>query len=217
MKKYDHLRKRAREWRQEGLSLTEICERLSLSKGTVHYWIKDLPKPKERTRKQTAARKRASKANSEKAAAKRQAAYNAALATAEQDLQDQGLRDFVVTYLGEGYRRSRNTVAVANSNPALVALSNRFIKAHTQRKVSYHLQYHEDNDVEALQRFWAAHLGVAPENIGLQRKSNSGSLSGRKWRSVQGVLTIRTHDTYFRSELQAWMDYVQAQWLSIGA
>lgn len=33
MRKYDHLRERAREWRMSGSSLDEICERLSLGKS----------------------------------------------------------------------------------------------------------------------------------------------------------------------------------------
>lgn len=40
-----------------------------------------------------------------------------------------------------------------------------------------------------LRWFWAAHVGVEPEAIRLQRKSNSNQLNGRSWRSVHGVRT----------------------------
>ena len=46
-----------------------------------------------------------------------------------------------------------------------------------------------------------------------QRKSNSGQLKGRNWRSRHGVLTVCANDTYLRARLQAWIDCVQAAWL----
>jgi hypothetical protein len=52
------------------------------------------------------------------------------------------------------------------------------------------------------------------------RKSNSGQLSGRVWRSRYGVLTVRTCDTQLRARVQAWMDCVRESWihsLPIGA
>jgi transcriptional regulator with XRE-family HTH domain len=55
-------------------------------------------------------------------------------------------------------------------------------------------------------------LGVEPSTIKLQRKSNSGQLKGRTWRSKHGVLQVRMGDTSFRARLQAWIDHVRAEW-----
>jgi hypothetical protein len=215
-KKYADLRKRVREWRLQEMSLTEICKRTSLSKGTIYYWIKDLPRP-ESTKtvpldKRQKSLKKARAANTAKHKAKREKAYKDAAKTMHIDLKDQSLRDFVVTYLGEGYRRSRHTVAVSNSNPAIIKLSYKHLKKFSKRPIGFALQYHKDNDPQKLKEFWGEQLGIDPELIKLQRKSNSGNLAGRKWRSIHGVLTVRTHDTYFRCKVQAWMDYVQKQW-----
>ncbi len=49
--------------------------------------------------------------------------------------------------------------------------------------------------------------------IAVQRKSNSGQLQWRTWRSVNGVLMVRTADTLFRARLQAWIDCISAEWL----
>jgi len=46
-----------------------------------------------------------------------------------------------------------------------------------------------------------------------QRKSNSGSLNGRSWRCVHGVLSVDCNDTYLRARLQAGMDRVRESWL----
>jgi hypothetical protein len=55
-------------------------------------------------------------------------------------------------------------------------------------------------------------LPVDPESIKFQRKSNSGQLAGRIWRSKYGVLQVRVSDTYLRARLDAWMDRVRADW-----
>ena len=52
----------------------------------------------------------------------------------------------------------------------------------------------------------------APSCIKATRKSNSGSLKGRQFRSVYGLLTLEMGDTYLRARLQAWMDFVRSQW-----
>jgi hypothetical protein len=115
-------------------------------------------------------------------------------------------------YIGEGYKRSRNDVALANSDPRVVSLANRWIKRLGGNKIRYAVQYHADQDLQELRRFWSELLGVTPDEINLQRKSNSNRLSGRSWRSVHGVLTVSMGDTLLRARLQAWIDLVSADW-----
>ena len=122
-------------------------------------------------------------------------------------------RDFVCLYMAEGYKRSRNTVSVCNSDPAIVVLCARWVRRFARNPVKYSVQYHADQSLDDLQEFWAEKLDVTPEEIRLQRKSNSGRLSGRTWRSQYGVLNVYAGDTLFRSRLQAWMDCLQEQWL----
>jgi hypothetical protein len=78
--------------------------------------------------------------------------------------------------------------------------------------MAYTVQYHADQSLPKLQEFWAAELGVGRDDIRLQRKSNSRRLPGRVWRSVNGVLTVRSCDTLLRARLQGWMDSLQAEW-----
>lgn len=143
----------------------------------------------------------------------REAAYDEGLKTFYPLLHHRGFRDFVCMYIGEGYKRCRNTVSLNNSDPAVVKLADQWIQRLSKNPVSYCLQYHADQDPEELKRFWATELGVDPATISIQRKSNSNGLTGRKWRSPYGLLTVRTGDTQFRAELQAWMDCVQDEWL----
>jgi hypothetical protein len=143
----------------------------------------------------------------------REAAYDDGLRTFDRLANEPGFRDFVCLYIAEGYKRSRNRVALGNSDPAVVKLADRWIRGLARRSPRYSVQYHADQEVHAVQQFWGGHLGVGPSSILLQRKSNSNQLSGRTWRSEHGVLTIAASDTLLRSRLQAWMDRLRASWV----
>jgi len=122
-------------------------------------------------------------------------------------------RDFLCLYIGEGYKKNRNTVAIGNSDPRIMRLADYWIRRLTDRKILYSVQYHADQDPEYLRKFWSFGLGFDPDDFRYQRKSNSGKLNGRNWRSKWGVLTITVNDTYLRSRLQAWMDRLQDSWI----
>jgi hypothetical protein len=92
-------------------------------------------------------------------------------------------------------------------------LADFWIRRFAKNKVTYSFQYHADQDPDYLVRFWSFGLGVDPKLFVAQRKSNSGRLSGRNWRSKHGVLTVTVNDTEFRARLQAWMDRTQDHWL----
>ncbi len=219
-----YLREKARRLRVDRkLSLNEIAERLALNKTTVWYWIEDLPDPaikhrdsegRRRGRKAgQRARRAAAGANRSRAKAARDLAYRQGWCEFALLDAEPGFRDFVCMYIGEGYKRSRNTVAIANSDPRVIGLADHWIRRFAINKVTYSFQYHADQDPEYLIRFWSSYLGVERELFRYQRKSNSGQLNGRNWRCRWGVLTVQTHDTYLRSQLQGWIDRVQGGWL----
>jgi hypothetical protein len=212
-----YLREKARRLRTERkMSLIEISERLALGKTTVWYWIKDLPDPEIKYRQtpgRTAAREAHARRMRDHYRALREEAYEEGLLQYLHLVRDPTFRDFVCMYIGEGYKRSRNSVALANSDPRVVKLANKWITALSRGKVTYSFQYHADQNPDQLIAFWADHLGADPSAFTYQRKSNSGQLTGRTWRSRYGVLTVRAQDTYLRCRLQAWMDWVQDEWL----
>jgi hypothetical protein len=205
-----YVRGKARKLRLEKkLSIDEIAARLALPKTTIYYWVRDLPLGRPR-------RENGHPGNvavCRKHRLLREAAYRQGKDEFEGLARDPSFRDFVCMYIGEGYKRNRNVVGIGNSNPRVVALSAAWIRRFAHNRVSYSVQYHADQRLTDLTMFWAELLGVTPDEIQLQRKSNSGRLSGRIWRSPYGVLTVRTGDTLLRARLEAWMDVVQGQWL----
>jgi hypothetical protein len=205
-----YVREKARELRVEGrLSIVEIAERLALPKTTIYYWLADVPLARSRRENPhpgTLAMQR-------KYQRLREAAYDEGRRTFSGLAEDPTFRDFVCMYVGEGNKRNRNAVAIGNSDPRVLVLATRWLRVLSRKALKFSIQYHADQDLRELREFWGRTLGIPPDSIAMQRKTNSGRLRGRNWRSRYGVLTVRVCDTQLRARLQAWMDCVQEQWL----
>jgi transcriptional regulator with XRE-family HTH domain len=206
-----YLREKARELRtKKKLTIDELSERLLVSRTTIYYWVRDIPIPY--TRDPALAQQRASRTTRKKHRLKREAAYEEGRASYAELAADPTFRDFVNLYIGEGYKRSRNRVALGNSDPSVVALASLWIRRLGANKVTYRLQYHVDQDPAELCQFWSWILNAPIGAFCLQRKSNSNQLTGRIWRSRFGVLSVDCADTMLRARLEAWMDRVKEDW-----
>lgn len=214
----DYLRQRARELRvMHQLTLDELVERLALPRTTVWYWIRDLPlqRPRDSSAAQLsatrAAQPKATRAMADKYRRLREAAYEQGVAEYAADGQADvpGLRGALHR---RGYKRNRNCVSIANSDSAVMQLAARWLRALTTRKLHFAVQCHADQDLDELRRFWASTIGFDPAELRLQRKSTSGQLTGRTWRSEHGVLTITVNETLLRARLQAWIDLTRTAW-----
>lgn len=213
--RYDHLRAKAIELRtKHQMTLDDIIEWLALPRATVYYWIKDIPIPRTERQIQNSGQKLGTAAMQAKFAARREAAYQQGLDELPELLQDVTFRDFVVLYMAEGTKRDRNSVSFVNSDARMVKLAHRWMYQLTTNKegLDYRIQYHIDHDESELKAYWAEVLGISPDVIKTMRKSNSGQLAKRQWRSEHGLMTVRVGDTYFRSRLEAWMDIIKSQW-----
>ncbi len=204
-----YLRERARELRvTKHLSLDEIAERLALNKSTVWPWISDLPLGRPRRENGHPG----NVAMQAKYRRLREAAYEQGHAEYDELVKLPTFRDFVALYIAEGYKRDRNTVSLANSDPCVVVMVASWLAALSGKPLTYWVQYHADQDLEELRRFWGELRGIDGARIALQRKSNSSQLKYRVWRCRHGVLTVRVGDTLLRARLQAWMDRIREDW-----
>jgi hypothetical protein len=208
-----YLRAKARELRTDRrLTIDEIGARLALPRTTIYYWVRDLPIafPRGLGPRADGSGTRAMQAKYRRA---REVAYEEGRRTFTELAADPGFRDFLCLYLAEGSKRDRNRVGVCNSDPAVIRLCDASLRRLTSRALHHSIQYHADQDLDELRRFWAAEVGVDPESIRLQRKSNSNQLAGRTWRSPYGVLTVSVNDTLLRARLQGWLDCLRESWL----
>jgi hypothetical protein len=210
-----YLREKARAMRVDRrFTLDQIAERLALPRTTIYYWIRDLPVPKEVTHsdRRQAARRRGNRAMQRKYRLLREEAYREGEESFDALARDPTFRDFVCLYIAEGYKRDRNRVEICNSDPAVMQLATGWMRRLTTKPLTFSIQYHADQHLDALCGFWSEALGIEAAAIRVQRKSNSNQLRQRTWRSRHGVLTGSAADTLFRSRLQAWMDQLRASW-----
>ena len=205
-----YIREKAIQLRVERkLSIDEIAERLALPKTTIYYWVKDIPLGRSRRENPHPG----TRGMQRKYLALREEAYEEGRASYVALSAEPTFCEFVALYIAEGYKRSRNAVALANSDPIVIALANRWTRRFARNPVDYRVQHHADQDLNHLRDYWSEVVSVEPAAIRFQRKSNSGQLAGRIWRCEHGVMTVRTSDTYFRARLQAWIDCTQQRWL----
>lgn len=213
----DYIHEKAREMRSRKMTLDEIAERLAIPKTTVWYWIKDMPVEISRqcagSPKRSAAQAKAVASMQAKFTRVRDEAYMLGQVEYDSLANEATFLDFVAIYIGEGYKRSRNTVSVANSDPRVIRLADHWIKRFATHRVSYQCQHHADQDPEQLSRYWAFALGAEPDSITMFRKSNSGELAGRTWRCRHGVVAVNCYETRLRARVQGWMDRMQRGWV----
>jgi len=210
----DYIRNKALELREkQKLTIDELAECLSISRTTIYCWVKDVEIPRKPGRGfATHGQKMGTEAMQAKYRAIREDAYADGWSRYAALLEKPTFRDFICMYIGEGTKTKRNEVAICNSDPAVVLLGYRWIRYFTRNRIGFGLQFHADQSLDELRAFWSSNLGIESDRIKFQRKSNSGQLSGRRWRSRHGVLAVRTGDTRFRAQLEAWMDRLKLEW-----
>jgi len=199
---------------EKQMTVPDIAHHLKIAKSTIYEWLLAYPL-KDRTKKQTQAQINGTRTMQAKYKKKRDDAYNMGWKEAPELLKDPFFRDFVNMYLAEGFRKTKNEVSIGNSNYKIMLMCQYFVikYGNPDNRLEYRIQIHADQDEQEIRAYWGDKMSILPESITLQRKSNSGQLSGRNFRSEYGVLTMRASDTYFRSRLQGWMDYLQKLWL----
>jgi hypothetical protein len=206
-----YLRDCARRLRREKhLTLDEITERLALPRGTVWSWISDLPLG--RPPRASLGAQLGNAAMQAKYRKLREDAYAQGLAEFDELALVPTFRDFVVLYIAEGYKRNRNTVSICNSDDRVIVLAAHWMRSFSSNRFGYAVQYHADQELDALRAHWGAVLRIDRADIRLQRKSNSGQLKGRSWRSEFGVMAVSVGDTLLRARLQAWIDRIRSEW-----
>jgi DNA-binding XRE family transcriptional regulator len=209
-----YIREKARELRREKeLTIDEIAQRLSVGRTTIYMWIHDMPRPSRAVSRQTPNQVLGTQAMQAKYKRLRDEAFELGHWEFPRMCRESTFRDFVCLYIGEGYKRDRNTVSLANSDPAAIALTVHWFRLCSRKMPRFSIQYHADQRLNDLHAFWAGQLSLPDLRIYFQRKSNSNQLTGRTWRCEFGVMTVAVSDTLFRARIQGWIERMQGQWL----
>jgi hypothetical protein len=212
MNKYEHLKEKAKKLRENGYSLSDICERLNKGKSTVFYWIKNteikkknifIKRSKQRIKKNCII---AGKAVSKKYEIIHEEYKKTAVKLWEESLKNNSdFRLFLMYYACEGYRKNKWVVSLCNSDPSLIKYCTLwFQKINIRHKeMKYKIQLHVDQNEKEIKKFWKNFLNI--NTIKTIRKSNSGKMSGRNWNSKYGVLNIFFCDAYIKTMIDEWI------------
>jgi len=195
------------------MTVPQIAEQLKIAKSTALRWVGHIPIP--RTNDQTEAQQQRADDNRIRHQKIREQDYQMGFEEAPELMKNPLFRDFVTMYIAEGYKKSRNEVEIGNSDASVMRMAVYFLRKYKnpERGMQYRVQIHRDQNPDDIKAYWADVVGVKPEDISISRKSNSGEMDGRNWRSEHAVLSIRVYDTEFRSRLGGWMDYLRKEWL----
>lgn len=141
----------------------------------------------------------------------REQAYQDGLSLFESRRDDRRFRDFLVIYLCEGYKRSRNMIGITNGDPAIIDICYPVVKSFLNvSKISFSLQIHHDDNETKIIDFWATRLGVSHSEIKTYLRKEKKTI--RKGKLEYGILTFRVGDTKLRAKLQACLDQMKEQW-----
>ncbi|MBW8481627.1 hypothetical protein [Actinomadura parmotrematis] len=167
-------RTRARELRAQGRSYNEIAAELGISKSTCSLWLRDMPRPIDRTehvRRIQAARRPGDERRRAATTARR---LDTKL-TAAREIGPLSTRDLLlagaIAYWCEGAKNKPHQrvdrIDFINSDPALIAFFLRFLKAAGARReqIRLQVQIHETADLLAAERFWGELTGEGPDRF----------------------------------------------------
>lgn len=199
------------------LTVDQLAKRLALPRSTIYYWVRDLPllDASSDTGAPAASTAVAGAPEPNPVAPREQSAYEEGLRSFDDLVIQPTFRDFLSIYILDGYKRDRRRVALANADPAVMRLANRWIWRLTDKSPSLSVRFHPDQGVGELRRFWSETVGVDGAAI-RARRAAQGELTRRshQWGPLplHGVLTITVDDTLLRARLQAWMRRMRESW-----
>lgn len=212
MKKYKHLKEKAKKFRKDGKSIDDICHRLNKSKSTVWYWIKDvrIEKPnvflKNWKHRNSISQRKAALATRKKFQRLHQDAKCLAKTEWKNLKNNTSFLHFLMLYWCEGFKRTKHVVQLSNSDSDLVVFGTDWFRRlnYNSKEIHFRIQIHEDQDEQRVIDYWKKLLSI--DNIHVMRKTNSGKMSGRNWNSKYGVLAVYIADAYLKTKIDYWLE-----------
>jgi len=200
---------------EDNLSYSAIKDKLGVAKSTLSYWLRELPLSEERIkelRNQTWGKNEASRERFRNTMMKkREMAYQEVYKKQQKKLANLSKDSFftagLMLYLGEGDKKNRNRISLANTDPFII---NFFIKwlddflNIPKERIRAQIHLYENMDVNKEINFWTKKTGFKknqfykPSIRKLQKSSFSYKESYR-----HGTCSLYICDTEKKRELTA--------------
>lgn len=200
---------------KQGLSYSQISQKLLVSKSTLSEWFKSDSITDEIKKTNRSKRHTASAANLTAVNFRRKAGlavvYENARKEAELEFEryknDSLFTAGICLYWGEGDKVSRNGFRVANSDPRLLKVFIQFLIKFCNAKKSRiraSILAYPDHDAIQIKEYWKSNLDLTEEDftktIFLKRRGKENVRKG------SGVCIINYSDTVTKNKMMVWID-----------
>lgn len=203
----------AREMRRQGYSYTEILERVSVSKGTLSLWLRDIeltPEQMERLQERLAGGREKFIVSMRAHRDRRWAEFQREAEAEYPALcQDPEFMFGLALYIGEGGKADGNRLCFTNCDPRVVQKGLQFFLkigiAAESIRCGIHL--HPGLSKEEAKDFWQKVTSLPPAQFYAVSEAVSRASSGRKGNlQVYGTCQIYALSTKARQKVQRWME-----------
>ena len=199
--------------RREGLSYKEILEQVSVSKGTISLWCRDIeltPEQKERLKA-----KRSSYHGQLRGAKVQQARRIAETKRIQTEARAElkSLNDYefkiagIMLYWGEG-NKTRD-VGISNSDPGLIKFMMRWFRevCHVpESKFRARVNIHSGQDELKIKQFWSEITGIPLSQFRKTYVKEEGT-GHRKNILYHGTLGVLISDVHLLRKILGWIEY----------
>lgn len=212
----------ARTLRKQGMSYSEIRERLDVSKSTLSVWLRDMPLSEKRINELRARAPRRIERFRATMKAKKDARRTEVFSKVAKDIEDSTNTSFVAgfyLYWGEGTKTAEYTVSLTNSDPSMMQAFIQWLDLlgvdRTRLKVKLHLYI--DQNEEQVKKKWAVALTIPLRNF--NRSYIKDSYSYRKTYKGMfpyGTCVVTYHNRDLYEYVLAGVKYLQKKHMIAG-
>ncbi len=214
------MKQKSIEMRKAGYSVKEISEALSVAKGSVSTWVKEViltPKQKLHLKNKTHSpevieKRRQSRLHNE--ANKKVFAIEVASKEIRKIDQDMLKMIGIGLYWGEGSKRKKGMARISNSDPDLIKMGMRFFREVCEVKEDRfraHIHIHSHNAVKKAERYWSNVTGVPTSQFFKTYAIKSKSSKNLRQTLPYGTIDVGVGDTKLLLKVLGWIEGVKKQ------
>jgi hypothetical protein len=217
-------REQARQLRLQGISVRDIAKTLSVSRGSVSLWVRDIELSDAQVaalkdqQRQWGAGNAGGQANYRIFREKRIAYQEAGRAKAREGSHLHLIG--CMLYWAEGAKVKRNSVHFVNSDPNMLLLFIEFLREEMRVRdedfrLQIHCHTHDEAEIERIEHYWTSLLHL-PDAC-LQKTQVKKGGDSRKNRLENGVCALQVHNTelvqHIYGAIQEYGGFDNPDWL----
>lgn len=207
-------RKIAIEMRKAGASYSQIKEKTKVSKGTLSYWLRDMPLSRERIRELRDVSPKRIESYRNTMRLKKEARLEKVLNSVSKKIKGFSEREFYIAglflYWGEGGKTKESEISMSNTDPAVLKFFLRWIElfGSDKTKVKARIQIYKDMDPEKELKYWMKELGLKRSQFRKIYIKDSVRLSNYRHRFSHGTCNIHLCNRDICDEVMMGLKYV---------